>query len=66
MSVVNTSEGTNDRTAMIRQAFRLEYITLAWMVIEAVVAMDMDEGGSAARWHRRRRHRLCLSRASVR
>src|SRR5580704_19767846 len=28
-----------DRTAMIRQAFRLEYITLAWMMIEAVVAI---------------------------
>jgi divalent metal cation (Fe/Co/Zn/Cd) transporter len=30
---------TNDRTQMIRQAFRLEYITLAWMTIEAAVAI---------------------------
>lgn len=30
--------GANDRHALIQQAFRLEYLTLAWMVIEAVVA----------------------------
>src|ERR1700674_186388 len=34
-----TSEIANDRAALIRQAFRLEYITLAWMMIEAVVAI---------------------------
>ena len=28
-----------DRTELIRQAFRLEYATLAWMAIEAVVAI---------------------------
>ena len=28
-----------DRSALIRQAFRLEYVTLAWMAIEAVVAI---------------------------
>jgi len=39
MSVASPSEATNDRAALIRQAFRLEYITLAWMTIEAVVAI---------------------------
>jgi divalent metal cation (Fe/Co/Zn/Cd) transporter len=39
MSVASPSAVTNGRTALIRQAFRLEYITLAWMVIEAVVAI---------------------------
>jgi divalent metal cation (Fe/Co/Zn/Cd) transporter len=39
MSVANPSEATAYRTAMIRQAFRLEYITLAWMTIEATVAI---------------------------
>jgi len=34
-----TSEIANDRAALIRQAFRLEYITLAWMMIEATVAI---------------------------
>jgi divalent metal cation (Fe/Co/Zn/Cd) transporter len=32
-------ETTNDRAALIRQAFRLEYFTLAWMMIEAAVAI---------------------------
>ena len=39
MSVASPSEVTTDRSEMIRQAFRLEYITLAWMIIEAVVAI---------------------------
>jgi divalent metal cation (Fe/Co/Zn/Cd) transporter len=39
MSVASPSPVTDDRTALIRQAFRLEYITLAWMTIEAVVAI---------------------------
>ena len=34
-----TAGATIARTALIRQAFRLEYITLAWMAIEAVVAI---------------------------
>jgi len=34
-----TSEITGARTAIIRQAFWLEYLTLAWMTIEAVVAV---------------------------
>ncbi len=39
MSVASPSTVTDDRTALIRQAFRLEYITLAWMTIEAAVAI---------------------------
>jgi divalent metal cation (Fe/Co/Zn/Cd) transporter len=39
MSTAGTSEMTNDRAEMIRQAFRLEYITLAWMTIEVAVAI---------------------------
>lgn len=39
MGVVSRSTATDERNALIRQAFRLEYITLAWMTIEAVVAM---------------------------
>ena len=30
---------TGDRLALVREAFRLEYITLGWMVIEAAVAI---------------------------
>ncbi len=30
---------TQERSQLIRQAFRLEYVTLAWMIIEAVVAI---------------------------
>ncbi len=30
---------TDDRAALIKRAFRLEYITLAWMTIEAAVAI---------------------------
>lgn len=30
---------THDRAALIQQAFRLEYLTLAWMTIEAAVAI---------------------------
>jgi divalent metal cation (Fe/Co/Zn/Cd) transporter len=39
MSTAGTPEMTNDRAALIQQAFRLEYITLAWMTIEAAVAI---------------------------
>jgi hypothetical protein len=39
MSVASQSAATDDRTALIRQAFRLEYITLAWMTVEAAVAI---------------------------
>jgi len=39
MGVVSTTEMTDDRATLIKQAFRLEYITLAWMTIEAAVAI---------------------------
>jgi divalent metal cation (Fe/Co/Zn/Cd) transporter len=39
MSVASPSSATDNRAALIREAFRLEYITLAWMIIEAVVAI---------------------------
>jgi hypothetical protein len=40
MSILRQNElSTNERTAMIRQAFWLEYATLAWMTIEAAVAI---------------------------
>jgi hypothetical protein len=39
MSVASPSAGTDGRAALIRQAFQLEYITLAWMMIEAAVAI---------------------------
>jgi divalent metal cation (Fe/Co/Zn/Cd) transporter len=39
MSTAATSEIVDDRALLIRQAFRLEYITLAWMTIEAAVAI---------------------------
>ena len=39
MSVASPLEATDHRTALIRRAFRLEYITLAWMTVEAVVAI---------------------------
>jgi divalent metal cation (Fe/Co/Zn/Cd) transporter len=39
ISVASPSRGTNDRVALIQQAFRLEYITLAWMTIEAAGAI---------------------------
>jgi divalent metal cation (Fe/Co/Zn/Cd) transporter len=35
----HTAGATTARTALIRQAFRLEFVTLAWMAIEAVVAI---------------------------
>jgi hypothetical protein len=39
MSTATTAEMTDNRAALVRQAFRLEYITLAWMTIEAAVAI---------------------------
>jgi divalent metal cation (Fe/Co/Zn/Cd) transporter len=39
MSIASPSKDSTDRTALIAQAFRLEYITLAWMMIEAAVAI---------------------------
>jgi divalent metal cation (Fe/Co/Zn/Cd) transporter len=39
MSVASHSPAANGRAATISQAFRLEYITLAWMTLEAAVAI---------------------------
>src|SRR5258708_6573874 len=39
MSAAGTTEMTNNRAVLIQQAFRLEYITVAWMTIEAAVAI---------------------------
>src|SRR3974390_2800739 len=39
MSIASPSPATNDRTALIGEAFRLEYVTLAWMTVEAAVAI---------------------------
>src|SRR5947209_5191397 len=39
MSLAAEDKGTADRSDMIREAFRLEYVTLAWMSLEAVVAI---------------------------
>ena len=38
MSII-TSSGKTERSALISQASRLEYLALAWMVIEAAVAI---------------------------
>ena len=39
MSVASPSSATDNRAALIDQAFRLEYITLAWMMLETGVAI---------------------------
>jgi hypothetical protein len=46
MSIASPSSATDNRTAMIAQAFRLEYMTLAWMMLEAAIAIG---SGVAAR-----------------
>jgi divalent metal cation (Fe/Co/Zn/Cd) transporter len=38
-SIAGSAATTSDRAALIRQAFRLEYVTLGWMTIEAAVAI---------------------------
>jgi divalent metal cation (Fe/Co/Zn/Cd) transporter len=39
-SILRQSESsTSDRAALIQEAFRVEYFTIAWMVIEAAVAI---------------------------
>jgi divalent metal cation (Fe/Co/Zn/Cd) transporter len=37
--VASPAKATNDRPALIRQAFLLEYVTLVWMAIEAAAAI---------------------------
>jgi divalent metal cation (Fe/Co/Zn/Cd) transporter len=39
MSLTAQQKTPADRSSLIREAFRLEYITLAWMTIEALVAI---------------------------
>jgi divalent metal cation (Fe/Co/Zn/Cd) transporter len=39
MSVGSPSTAADGRASMIEQAFRLEYLTLAWMMVEAAVAI---------------------------
>jgi divalent metal cation (Fe/Co/Zn/Cd) transporter len=39
MSIASPSSATGNRAALIDQAFRLEYVTLAWMMLEATVAI---------------------------
>jgi hypothetical protein len=39
MSIAGQNETIRDRTIMIHQAFWLEYLTLAWMTVEAAVAI---------------------------
>ena len=39
MSIASPSSATGNRAALVEQAFRLEYMTLAWMTLEAAVAI---------------------------
>ena len=39
MSIAGQNETIRDQTVMIHQAFWLEYLTLAWMTVEAAVAI---------------------------
>src|SRR5579885_2180304 len=39
MSVATPSSAADSRAAMVERAFRLEYLTLAWMMVEAAVAI---------------------------
>jgi divalent metal cation (Fe/Co/Zn/Cd) transporter len=39
MSIASPSSTTDSRAALIKQAFRLEYITLAWMMLETGIAI---------------------------
>jgi divalent metal cation (Fe/Co/Zn/Cd) transporter len=39
MSLAAQQKAPADRSGMVREAFRLEYVTLAWMSVEAVVAI---------------------------
>ncbi len=39
MTVGDPSDVACDRSALIRQAFHLEYMSLGWMTIEAAVAI---------------------------
>jgi divalent metal cation (Fe/Co/Zn/Cd) transporter len=39
MSIATQEKPSADRREMIQEAFRLEYLTLAWMIVEAAVAI---------------------------
>jgi hypothetical protein len=39
-----------ERTVLIQQAFRLEWLTVAWMVIEAAVAIGSGVMADSYRW----------------
>jgi divalent metal cation (Fe/Co/Zn/Cd) transporter len=39
MSIAGPSSATDNRAALIEQAFHLEYVTIAWMTLEAAVAI---------------------------
>jgi divalent metal cation (Fe/Co/Zn/Cd) transporter len=40
MSIASPSSAIGSRAALIEQAFRLEYVTLAWMTLETAVAIS--------------------------
>src|SRR5260370_25802333 len=37
--LILSSKPTVDRQSLVREAFRLEWITIGWMVVEAIVAI---------------------------
>jgi hypothetical protein len=39
MSVASRSSATDNRATLVEKAFRPEYMTLGWMVLEAAVAL---------------------------
>jgi divalent metal cation (Fe/Co/Zn/Cd) transporter len=45
--VASPARESNDRPALIRQAFQLEYVTLAWMSIEGAVAISFGIAASS-------------------
>jgi divalent metal cation (Fe/Co/Zn/Cd) transporter len=47
MSVASPSSAANNRAALIGQAFRLEYMTLAWMILETAVAIGSGIAASS-------------------
>ena len=47
MSLAAQQKAPADRSDMIREAFRLEYVTLAWMSLEAVVAIGSGVGAQS-------------------
>ena len=45
--LVSPTTRAEDRAALIRRAFRLEWLTIGWMTIEAVVALVAGIGASS-------------------